>query len=159
MEIAFRRVNRRGQSNYKPERQRHHLLPMALMRREQFRHFFKDLIAAGFVFDDFVTNGILLPTTEAEALRARLPLHRGPHPHYNALILMRVETIRAGYICSRRRLQDRMDCLQRLRLLQNVIRRSLLGAFDFPVRLHRRDPMYNGWNFETMDEIIEKAFR
>lgn len=158
MEIAFRRVNRRGQLNYKPERQRHHLLPMALMQRKQFRYFFRDLTASGFVFDDFTTNGILLPTTEAEALRARLPLHRGPHPRYNALILMRVETIRACYARSRRRLQDRMDGVQRLRLLQNVIRRSLMGASAFPVKLHLRDPMHDGLGFETMDQMIEKAW-
>ena len=95
MGIAFCRVNRRGQPDYWPNRQRHHLLPVALFRRKQFRQFFIDLMAVGFEFDDFPTNGVLLPTTEAETLRCGLPLHRGPHPRYNALILMRAETIRA----------------------------------------------------------------
>jgi hypothetical protein len=116
--IAFCRVNRRGQPDYRPNRQRHHLLPVALFRRKQFRQFFMDLMAVGFEFDDFPTNGVLLPTTEAETLRCGLPLHRGPHPRYNALILMRAENIRAAYARSRRRLWDRLDCLYRLRLLQ-----------------------------------------
>lgn len=158
MGIAFCRVNRRGQPDYRPERQRHHLLPMALFRRKQFRQFFADLAPVGFTFDDFATNGLLLPTTEIEALRWGMPLHRGPHPRYNALILMRAENIRATYAWSRRRFWDRLDCLQRLRLLQNAVRRALLGSSAFPVSLHQRDPMRSRLDFGTIDEMIEKAW-
>ena len=158
MGIAFCRVNRRGQPDYWPNRQRHHLLPVALFRRKQFRQFFIDLMAVGFEFDDFPTNGVLLPTTEAETLRCGLPLHRGPHPRYNALILMRAETIRAVYAWSRRRLWDRLDCLYRLRLLQNAVRRALSGSPAFPVSLHQRDPMRARLDFGTIDEMIERAW-
>lgn len=158
MGIAFCRVNRRGQPDYKPERQRHHILPMVLHRRKQFRQFLLDLASVGFKFDDFSTNGLLLPNTETEALRWGLPLHRGPHHRYNALILMRAENIRSAYARSRRRFWDRLDCLQRLRLLQNAVRRALLGSSAFPVSLHQRDPMRSSLNFGTIDEMIEKAW-
>lgn len=160
MAIAFRRVNRRGQPNYRPEFQRHHLLPMALLARTQFRQFFAELAPAGFHFDDFVTNGVLLPKSEEDAQRLRLPLHRGPHPRYNALILWRVERIRADYVRSPSALVERLASVQRLRLLQDAIRRSLMAAAAlFPVSLHRRDPMRSGSDFGTIDEMIDRAWR
>lgn len=159
MAITFRRVNRRGHPNYAPLCQRHHLLPVALLARKQFRQFFADLVPAGFHFDDFATNGVLLPKIEAEALRLRLPLHRGPHPRYNALILWRVERIRADYVRSPSGLIDRIVTVQRLRLLQNTIRRSLMAAAVlFPVTLHRRDPMRSVADFGTIDEMIERVW-
>lgn len=157
MGIAFRRVNRRGQPDFRPACQRHHLLPLALLRRRQFRQFFADLAGIGFEFDDFPTNGALLPTTEAEALRMGRPLHRGPHPRYNALILDRMETIRADHARSGRRLWDRIASLQRVRILQGAIARSLSGRNGFPVSLHRRDPMCRALDFRTIDEMIDQA--
>lgn len=158
MGIAFCRVNRRGQPDFRLACQRHHLLPMALLRRKQFRQFFAELGLCGFEFDDFATNGLLLPTTEAEAMRLGRPLHRGPHPRYNALILTRAERIRADHARSAREARDRLISLQRLRLLQDAIRRSLMGACVFPVSLHQRDPMRSGLNFGTIDEMIEQAW-
>lgn len=132
---------------------------MALLARRQFRQFFADIVPAGFYFDDFPTNGLLLPRSEAEALRTRLPLHRGPHPRYNAIILWRVERIRADYARSALRLADRLISVQRLRLLQDAIRRGLMAvATVFPVSLHRRDPMRSGLDFGSIDEMIERAW-
>ncbi|CAN5267258.1 hypothetical protein BH09PSE3_BH09PSE3_06310 [soil metagenome] len=63
------------------------------MKDARTRGFFKAMHNVGFRLNDFVTNGILLPSTYAQALAARLPVHSGPHPEYNLKIIDAVGSI------------------------------------------------------------------
>ncbi|WP_242447554.1 AHH domain-containing protein [Aurantiacibacter aquimixticola] len=73
--------------------QRHHLLPLQLLRTPCFASFFEKLGVGSVGFDDFRRNGLLLPSTGKEARRTRLPLHRGPHRRYNDLVAQRIGRI------------------------------------------------------------------
>jgi len=48
------------------------------------------MVRGGFDFDDFEKNGVLLPATEQVAFETGQPLHRGPHPRYNQLVIDRL---------------------------------------------------------------------
>lgn len=50
--------------------------------------------AAGFNPDDFLSNGMFLPSLERNAVSFRLPLHRGPHPNYNRLVADRITELK-----------------------------------------------------------------
>lgn len=49
--------------------------------------------AGGFDPDDFLSNGMFLPSLERNAISFRLPLHRGPHPNYNRLVAERISEL------------------------------------------------------------------
>ena len=85
-------------------------------------------------FDDFRANGLLLPSRECAAIRTGLPLHRGPHRSYNALVIERVGRIESDWsrvIGRNPRLAHEQASL-RLSLLQKALRRRLLdpGLLD-----------------------------
>ena len=83
--IPFRSVNRRGWPGYDPQMQRHHLLPRQLLTRPSLRIMLDSMDRRRLGFDDFRLNGMLLPAGEESAVLTSLPLHRGPHRHYNAM--------------------------------------------------------------------------
>lgn len=91
-------------------------------------------------FDDFRSNGLLLPATEAAAHRTGMPLHRGPHRRYNELVMERVGRIEARWIeASKSDPQAaRTEALMRLRLLQIALRRRLLDERKRMI-LNRKD--------------------
>jgi len=91
--IPFRAVNLRGMPGYDPDLQRHHLLPRQLLTTRSFSRMLETIGTYRVGFDDFRANGMLLPTCEDSALRLRLPLHRGPHRHYNEMVIERVGQI------------------------------------------------------------------
>jgi A nuclease family of the HNH/ENDO VII superfamily with conserved AHH len=64
----------------------HHLIPRQVVEARSFARFFGNLRSEGFDADDFISNGMHLPSTEKLALIFKLPMHRGPHPHYNELV-------------------------------------------------------------------------
>lgn len=140
--ITFRAVNRKGLENYDPGLQRHHLLPLQLVAAGGFRVLFESLGRARIGFDDFRRNGLLLPAREERAQLLRLPLHRGPHRHYNAMVMERVGAIEARWTVARRRDADAAldEALFRLSLLQSALRRRLLSPEGRTVVLNRRDP-------------------
>ncbi len=74
---------------------RHHLLPLQLLRQKSLASMFAGIGPRRMVFDDFRTNGLLLPATEQAALVLGLPLHRGPHRIYNAMVAERIGQIEA----------------------------------------------------------------
>ena len=95
--IPFRSVNRRGHPGYSPGMQRHHLLPSQLLSRRSLRPFLDAIGRDRLHFDDFRRNGLLLPANGELVLRMGLPLHRGPHREYNALVTERVGQIEAEW--------------------------------------------------------------
>ena len=48
-------------------------------------------------FDDFRANGLLLPATDAAAIRTGMLLHRGPHRRYNEVVIARVGRIEEAW--------------------------------------------------------------
>lgn len=140
--------------------QRHHLLPAALLRRAQMARLFDQLEAEGFALHSFPQNGLLLPSTETEALASGHALHRGPHPDYNEVVTARVERTRACFVRQARRdLPDaRRQAVRRLRLLQQTARRALTDRHGCGFWLNRRDPMRLFADRAYLDDAIGRIY-
>lgn len=154
--IAFRSVNTRGAAGYDPGLQRHHLLPRQLLSQRCFGRMFAAVGRQRVGFDDFRCNGLLLPATEAASIQTGMPLHRGPHPRYNEVVMARVGRIEAHWALARPFGDDAAlaDALLRLRLLQGALRRQLL-AERRRVLLNRNDPLGAGFDFGELDAMAE----
>ena len=77
--------------------QRHHLLPRQLLNTRGLAGMLARLGREHIGFDDFRRNGLLLPASISAALRVGLPMHRGPHRSYNAMVADRVGQIEADW--------------------------------------------------------------
>ena len=158
--IPFRSVNRRDRPGYDPELQRHHLLPCQLLSKHCFGKMFAEIGARRVGFEDFRRNGLLLPANEESALRRALPLHRGPHPEYNEMVIERVGNIEHSW--SEDRLTDPRrameDALLRLTLLQKALRKRLLSE-QRRLTLNRKDPLGTGFDFTRLDAMAEKLWK
>ena len=154
--IAFRAVNRPGAPGYDPGLQRHHLLPRQLLSNRSFDAMFDRIGPDRVRFDDFRANGMLLPATEQATLRTGMPLHRGPHYRYNAVVIARVGRIEERWSQAKRRNPESalIEALMRLHLLQNALRRQLL-AERRRVLLNRNDPLGSGFDFTDLDAMAE----
>jgi hypothetical protein len=154
--IPFRSVNRRGTAGYDSGLQRHHLLPRQLLGLACFGAMFDEVGSGRVGFDDFRANGLLLPATEEATMRVGMPLHRGPHRHYNALVIERVGRIEERWAIARR--QDPQAALEeallRLALLQSALRRRLLSERR-RMLLNRKDPLGTGFDFTELDAMAE----
>jgi len=154
--LPFRAVNRRGSPQYDPALQRHHLLPSELLGKRCFAPLIETLGKDRIGFDDFRRNGLLLPAREEAVRRLALPLHRGPHRDYNAMVIERVGRIERRW--SRQTLADPRGAadtaLMRFSLLQRALRRRLLDERQ-PLRLNRKDPVGKGMDFADLDAMAE----
>ena len=154
--LSFRAVNRCGAPGYDPGLQRHHLLPRQILGRNCFGPMLDAVGRGRLCFDDFRSNGLLLPANDRAAVRIGLPLHRGPHRDYNAMVIERVGQIEAGWSAARLRAPEvaLVDALHRLELLQRALRRRLL-AQQLRLRLNRSDPLGTGADFSELDAMAE----
>ncbi|WP_241255156.1 AHH domain-containing protein [Altererythrobacter sp. BO-6] len=154
--LPFRSVNRRSDPTYDPGLQRHHLLPRQLLSRRCFGRFFDAVGVKQVGFDDFRSNGLMLPATEDRAWQFGMPLHRGPHRYYNAMVIERVGCIEARW--AEATAQDPGEALEealmRLALLQSALRRRLLDERRRMV-LNRNDPLGTGFDFTELDAMAE----
>lgn len=132
--LSFRAVNRAGRPGYDPGLQRHHILPRQLQSMRCF--------------------GLLLPSSDDAAVRIGLPLHRGPHRDYNALVIERFGQIESSWSAMRLRAPEvaLIEAYQRLELLQRALRRRLLAQRRRLV-LNRRDPLGSGLDFSEIDAM------
>ncbi len=158
--LPFRAVNRPGLPGYDPELQRHHLLPCQLRARRCFGRLLAALDPARLGFDDFRRNGLLLPARGEAARRLGLPLHRGPHRDYNAMVMERVGQIEARWSARHQRHTDAAgeEALFRLMLLQRTLRRRLLNPRGRPLRLNSQDPLGTGIDFSELDAMAEQLW-
>ncbi len=158
--IAFRAINRCGDPGYEPDMQRHHLLPRALLQARCFEALFAAVGHSRIGFDDFRSNGLLLPAADAAAHRLRLPLHRGPHARYNAMVAERVGQIEREWAVARQRSGDRAReaALMRLCLLQRALRRRLLAPARLRSPLNRGDPQ-RAPDFSELDALADTLWR
>lgn len=162
-DLPFRSVNRRGDAGHQPDLQRHHLLPRQLLQRRSFVTMFERIGLDRLGFDDFRRNGLLLPASEASAVRTGLPLHRGPHRTYNALVIERVGQIEAGWRAPGTRDAEGHEALARLALLQRALRRRLLAEAPQSGRreaalLSRRDPARRSEDFAALDALADELW-
>lgn len=154
--LPFRAVNLRDRPGFDPGMQRHHLLPMQLLRQGGTAELFRAVGRDRLRFDDFRRNGLLLPATDGSALRVGLPLHRGPHRTYNELVSERVGQIEAGWARNRSAMPRVAvnDAVLRLELLQRALRRRLLDQRR-RIRLSRKDPLGMGTDFTELDALVD----
>ena len=155
--LPFRSVNRPEDANYEAGLQRHHLLPRQLLSRNCFGTLFDTIGAERIGFDDFRSNGLLLPSSDAAAVRIGLPLHRGPHRDYNALVIERVGQIESGWSDLRLKAPEVAlgDALMRLGLLQRALRRRLLDTARSPFALNSHDPLGKLADFAELDAMAD----
>ena len=143
-----------GQSGYLPDQQRHHLIPRQVLHFASLERMIGSLGADRLGIHDFRRNGQLLPASEGAALRAGLPLHRGPHRAYNEMVIERIGQIEADW--SRDRKQGRgadYVALMRFDLLQRALRRRLLDPKSWSrAPLNARDPALD---FAHLDEMVD----
>lgn len=153
--LPFRAVNRRDSPGHDPDLQRHHLLPCQLRTRGCFAAMLARLDPLRLGFDDFRRNGLLLPARSESARRLGLPLHRGPHRDYNAMLIERVGQIEAAWASRRLRCPRGAgeEALFRLGLLQRTLRRRLLDPPGRRLRLNRHDPLGSGFDFTELDAM------
>jgi hypothetical protein len=158
--IPFRAVNRSDRPGYEPGMQRHHLLPRELLLARCFGPLFDAVGHDRIGFDDFRHNGLLLPAADETAQRLRLPLHRGPHANYNAMVAERVGQIERDWSFGRRRSTDRAleEALMRLHLLQRALRRRLLAPERLRNPLNGSDPLGAGLDFAELDALAESLW-
>lgn len=158
--LPFSRVNRAGELGHQTGMQRHHLLPIQLLSARCFGLMFERIGRDHVGFDDFRRNGMLLPATERSAVRIGLPLHRGPHRHYNEMVVERVGQVEEGWSAMRPRAPEIAleQALMRLTLLQSALRRRLL-ADTRRLRLNRADPLGAGRDFAALDAMAEQLWR
>lgn len=109
----------------------HHLIPNQVVEARVFAKFFGNLRSKGFDPDEFESNGMHLPSTEAMAMTFQLPMHRGPHPRYNEFV--------ASHVAELERMKPKV-AIQQISMLQTGLRYSLrtFGASDIELR---RSPM------------------
>jgi A nuclease family of the HNH/ENDO VII superfamily with conserved AHH len=157
--LSFRAVNCRGKPGYDAGLQRHHLLPRQIVGSPCFRPMLSALGRERLNFDDFRSNGLLLPANDQAAVRIGLPLHRGPHRDYNALVIERFGQIEAGWSATRLRAPEvaLQEALERLRLLQRALRRRLLDQ-QRRLKLNRRDPLGFEADFAELDAMAAQLW-
>jgi hypothetical protein len=137
--------------------QRHHILPRQLLNERCFGALFDTIGRARIGFDDFRTNGLLLPANDITAVRIGLPLHRGPHRTYNELVIARVGQIEASWSAMRARGTEvpRAEALMRLSLLQRALRRRLMNPLRGRFLLNRSDPFGQSSDFTELDGMAD----
>lgn len=154
--ISFRSVNSRASPGHDPDLHRHHILPLQILNLPSFQPMLLGLGHGRDRFDDFRTNGLLLPANDDAAIRHCLPLHRGPHHRYNALVIERVGQIERGWSRTQARspVAALEEALERLALLQRALRRRLLDQKK-RLRLNSRDPLGAGFDFAELDAMAD----
>ena len=155
--LSFRAVNRRTAPDHDPGLQRHHLLPRQLLGQRCFGVLFGAIGRERVGFDDFRSNGLLLPARDDAALRLGLPLHRGPHRDYNEMVIERVGQVEADWSALRTKAPEiALDqALMRLELLQRALRRRLLDPLRRRLSLNRHDPLGHARDFTELDAMAD----
>ena len=159
--LSFREVNRRDVPGHDSGVQRHHLLPRQLLSQRCFGPMLDEIGPKRIRFDDFRHNGLLLPAREDAARRIGLPLHRGPHHVYNAMVIERVGQVEASWSALRVRAPEiaTFEAVERLRLLQRALRQRRLEPGRKPFTLNRHEPLGKGTDFTALDAMVDALWQ
>ncbi len=136
--------------------QKHHLIPVQLLKMNAFVKLFERAEQAGFDARDFKSNGIYLPAYEKLAIESGRLLHRGPHPQYNALVGQRLGMIEAS-LYKKHDVPDAASIAFRLSYLQRGLRRTLLKK-PRTITLNKRDPMSRNIDFRSLDNDVDNIW-
>lgn len=117
--------------------QRHHVIPVNIMRRRSFARLFDVIAIAGFNPHCFLNNGYLLPATDEMSAETGLPLHRGPHRQYDDLIAECLDQIWLQ-VTTKQIPASPVAIMTHVSDLQGQIRRSL--GPNARIRLNQNDP-------------------
>lgn len=128
--------------------QRHHVIPVNIMRRRSFAQLFEVIAIAGFNPHCFLNNGYLLPATDEMSAETGLPLHRGPHRHYDDLIAECLDLIWLQ-VTTKQIPANPIAIMTCVSDLQGRIRRSL-GPNAW-IRLNHNDPRQIDSHFIHLD--------
>lgn len=109
----------------------HHLIPKQVAAHRHFAQFIGNLRAKGLELDDFGENGMHLPYSERMAEVFQLPVHRGAHPQYNAMVSYHVAKLMS---------LPTYDALLGIRLLQVNLRIGLRCS-GYSLASQPRNPM------------------
>ena len=153
--LSFRAVNKRDSADYRPDMQRHHLLPRGLLGLGTLSRFFRTIRPQSVGYEDFRRNGMLLPSEEQAARRTGLPLHRGPHPSYDEMVTERVGEIESEWAASRLK-RPKLSAIKarlRLSLLQRSLRRELLSPNPPPLAMPRDEEIGRQMDFAELDRM------
>ncbi|QJB69379.1 AHH domain-containing protein [Parasphingorhabdus halotolerans] len=156
--IRFSDINRIGTSDYRPYFQRHHLIPLQVSSIGRLSRTLHHAHSGSFGFNDFRTNGILLPCEEKWAVATGFPLHRGPHREYNELVIERLSRFFALSKKIKGSRDQRTFVRDRVALLQNGLRRGLTHQGFDKLRLNKRDPVRSHSDFQKLDDKIDTLF-
>lgn len=154
----FSMINKKNKGDYHPHYQRHHLIPLQAASISTIREPLDKIGPEGFDFDDFEKNGVLLPSEEQTALETGRPLHRGPHPRYNMLVIERLSLIIQLSNQIENDVQRKVFFRLRISLLQSVLRRALVGSALPVFRLNRRDPGLSSSAFAELDSSVDALY-
>lgn len=154
----FSMINRKDQGDYHPCYQRHHLIPLQAASMSDIREPLDQMVRGGLDFDDFESNGVLLPATEQAAFETGQPLHRGPHPRYNQLVIDRLSLIIK--LCNRidNDVERRSFFRLRIGLLQSVLRRALVSPALRVFQLNKKDPSLSSSAFAELDSCVDALY-
>jgi hypothetical protein len=133
--------------------QRHHVIPVNVMRRRSFAKLFDLIATAGFDPNCFLNNGFLLPATEEKSAETGLPLHRGPHRQYDDLISECLNMIWLEVLTNRVPANP-VAIMTRVSDLQGQIRRSL--GPNAQIRLNQHDPRHVERQSSLLDANIRQ---
>lgn len=154
----FSMINRKNGGNYNPHYQRHHLIPLQAASISIIRERLDKIGPRGFDFDDFEKNGVLLPSDEQIAFETGRPLHRGPHPRYNMLVIERLSLIIQLSNQIENEVQRQVFFRLRITLLQSVLRRALVGSALPVFRLNKNDPSLPSSAFAELDSSVDALY-
>lgn len=130
--------------------QKHHLLPLSLVRRAQIGAMLTELKGHGFSIHDN-SNLLNLPADENLAWLMGAALHRGPHPAYTDVVAARLERIRIAGGTGK---AAQMLRLRRIQRLQRALKRILSGGPQRLLWLNRRDPLHFFADYSAIDSAI-----
>ncbi|MDZ7587701.1 MAG: AHH domain-containing protein [Parasphingorhabdus sp.] len=154
----FSKVTKYRKDIFLGEFQRHHLLPVQCHNIALINNRLLALTPLGFSLSEFESNGIYLPSTENGAMRYGLPLHRGPHPRYNQLVMERLLRIFKRTNIYYSAIDSLYWELFRVRILQKALRLALLRGSMQSVILNKRDPMRSRHDLTLLDERIDSLW-
>lgn len=130
--------------------QRHHLIPLQIVRHRSFAAMFANLSDFGFRAHDFATNGVCLPACERIALETGLPLHRGPHRQYTQLVSEQI-----AFLFGNQPQGNFVALMVGLSHLQGTLRRSLQGSHSM-LLLNKRDPRFETAGIAKFDVDLRR---
>jgi A nuclease family of the HNH/ENDO VII superfamily with conserved AHH len=133
--------------------QKHHLIPVEVVSQSSLASIILPLKNVGFDPQDFDSNGLWLPSSEDVAIETGLPMHRGPHPHYNEFVSDQVAFLIRNVALSSR--EGHITLKLRLNHFQSKLHCALSRA-DTDIWLNRRDPREDLAKYMTFDDDLRQ---